>query len=154
MSFIDLLGKRNPGEGMNRFLAEAEAAGRVESRLEARRKAAATQPKGTVLLGEGSAETVLELMKYYQRPVYLPGGLTGVRLHFARMSDEDRMWIAVGGATLYQCGEQFVLQPVDPATPQLRLTLDDHTFRRVSGSSSSGRVAEPRNPGQRGMRLG
>jgi hypothetical protein len=132
---------------------KANAADRVEARFRARRKLAATAPKAS-LLPFGSAEQVLDLIRYYECPIAIPGGhYTGVRLYFARMSDDESSWVAVGGVTLYRCGEVFFLQPVDQSIAPLQLSFDGDLVRRVRVPWQTRRVAEPRSLGSRGTRL-
>ncbi len=122
-------------------------------RLNERRRRAETAPRRTLLL-EGSAEMVLDAIRYYQAPVLLPSGPTGVRLHFARLAGQEARWDVLGGVTLWRCGEWFVLQSHVDLTNQLKLSFDGNVVKRIRNTVSAPRVVERRNnPSPRGFRL-
>lgn len=143
-------------EKYERQLVRANASDNVEARFAARQKAALTQPKRSLLLDQGSANAMLDLIRYYTCPVqYLGGYYTGVRLLFARMSDEERVWCAIGGVTLYKSGdEHFIVQPADSAISRLMLSFDGSIVRRERDPSEQRCFTEPRGASWQGVRLG
>jgi len=124
----------------------------VDERFKARIKLAETAPHAT-LLPEGNSETVTDLIKYYSVPMTFTGGFyTGIRLHFARMCDQDAWWKAMGDVFLQRYGDIFLLQARDDVSvPPLKLLFDGKVIKRLR--TQEPRTGELRSPRARGMRL-
>ncbi len=134
------------------LVRQAIAGARVRERFRARAKLAETEPHGT-LLPEGNCEAVTDLIRYYTAPVLFSGGFyTGIRLHFARMCDDESWWKATGMIGLRRCGDEFLLQAHDDASvPLLKLSFDGKRIKRLRLEPP--RVVELRRNQTRGVRL-
>lgn len=126
----------------------ARAAVNVERRFAERQRLAETEPRGT-LLNEGSAGTILECMRCYTAPIFIPGR---IHFHFARESDEDARWSVVDGVMLYKCGALFIAQSLEDSTNRLKLSFDGRVAKRLREKISP-RQVEPRYTNLRGIRL-
>lgn len=127
---------------------------RVDERFRARAKLAETAPRRS-LLPEGSSDLVTGLIRCYTEPMLFEGGYyTGIRLHFARMSDDEAWWRAMGRVSLMRRGDVFTLQPLeDTSASPLSLLFEggSSTIERLRNESP--RNGFPRTPSMRGLRL-
>lgn len=106
-----------------------------------RQKLVTSGVRSTMVREIGDGQQVFDLIRYYQTPASLDGGRTGIRLRFARMSDDEAWWKAIGGVMLYRCGVEYILRPYDDITAYLRLSFDGTHVRRLHNYGPSQVVA-------------
>lgn len=134
-------------------IAPALAAINDTKRVKARQQLACTLPKGTLLPDRGSAATVLDLMQHGATATFVPCGSLGIRLFFAKSSDEERMW-HVSGALLRRYDEEhFCLIASDGSGQRLDLYYKDGVAKRISRGERNGQRVELRRTTYCGIRL-